>query len=267
MRPPGEGQFRVQHLRDRSVVTHLHNRSPLRLFAPRAATEPVPWLIATSLGGGLVDGDSLSLDGTLDADTTLYLGTQSVTKVYPGAARQHAKLTIADGALLAMISDPVMCFADASYEQTLSFALQQNASLLLVDGLLAGRVHYRQGEAWQFARYESRVTIERDGAPLLLDSVRLSRDDGDLATRFARFTATATVLAIGPRVAARGAAWRELARQNRRDGSLLVAHGEPSPGAHLLRVAAATHEELMRAIRGWLDLDGLIGEDPHRRRY
>jgi urease accessory protein len=264
MRGVGEAQFSVAQLRNSSIVTRLYHQSPLRLFAPRAPAQ-MPWLVATSLGGGLVDGDRLRVEGDLGANAALYLGTQSVTKVYRGAAEQHAELSLGAGSFLAMVSDPVMCFAGARYRQTLRFAMTGDASLLLVDGLLAGRVHH--GEVWQFDAYESHVTITRDGTPLVEDVLRLRASDGSLAARGGRFTALATIWAIGPRLATTADAWRTLARTNHKGGDVWIAHGEPRPGVHVLRLAATTHRLLIEAQQRLLDLAALLGEDPHRRRY
>lgn len=267
MRAAGEAQFSVQQLRASSVVTRLYHHSPLRLFAPRAPAA-MPWLVQTSLGGGLVDGDRLRVEGDVGPGAALYLGTQAVTKVYRGRAEQHVEVSIGDGGLLALVSDPVMCFADADFAQSLRFTLAPTASLLLVDGLLAGRVHYGEhGEIWRLASYDSHISITRGGAPLVEDRVRLRASDGALAPRFGRFHAIATIWAIGPRLATIAEGWRTVARGNRADGDALVAHGEPWPGVHVVRLAAISHAALVRAQQSLLDLAAILGEDPHARRY
>jgi len=53
----------------RSDVHRARGAGPLRLLCPRAAGNAA-WVVTSSLGGGLVDGDHVALDVTVDAGAT-----------------------------------------------------------------------------------------------------------------------------------------------------------------------------------------------------
>ena len=63
-------------------------------------------------------------------------------------------------ALLAVVPDPIVCFADADFTQTQRYDLHPDASLVMVDWITSGR--HASGERWAFSRYESR--FESDAA-------------------------------------------------------------------------------------------------------
>lgn len=73
-------------------------------------------------------------------------------------------------ALLAVIPDPVTCFATARYTQKQVFRVSSDSNLVLVDWFTSGR--YESGERWEFGLYKSTNNIfYEDGQPLFLDTV------------------------------------------------------------------------------------------------
>src|SRR5690349_16152460 len=107
----GCGRLRVSLAPLVSVVTEAFASSPLRLLLPknhgRAAS-----VFASSFGGGMVDGDSVSIDLDVDAGVAAFLATQASTKVYRSArgAREGLRARVVEGVLLVVMPDPVVCF-------------------------------------------------------------------------------------------------------------------------------------------------------------
>lgn len=164
-------------------MTRLYAESPLRLLHATTLTRAA-WIYQTNLGGGLVGGDAISLELEAGAGTRTLLTTQASTKVYGGqACRQNLSVKVHAKAFVAVISDPVTCFAGAQYEQTLSFDLEPSASLVVLDWLTCGRRAY--GERWAFDRYDSRASLRRDGRTLIADRTLLA--GADLEARMQRF--------------------------------------------------------------------------------
>ncbi|XP_041478369.1 uncharacterized protein LOC121426219 isoform X3 [Lytechinus variegatus] len=58
------------------------------------------------------------------------------------------------GSTLAVLQDPVTCFANARYKQTQSFDVSEDSNLILMDWLTAGRI--ARGECWNFTRCQAR---------------------------------------------------------------------------------------------------------------
>ncbi|HKA86003.1 MAG TPA: urease accessory protein UreD, partial [Haliangiales bacterium] len=165
---PGEGVCEVARRGAGSAVVRLAARSPLRLLTPRNHGGAA-WVVTTSYGGGLVDGDALRIALRVGPGAAAYLATQSSTKVYPGAASQTIVADVGDGGLLVSLPDPVVCFAGARYRQDATIRLGAGAGLVWLDGLTAGRA--ARGERWRFAGYRARTRIERGGDTFALDGL------------------------------------------------------------------------------------------------
>ncbi|KAJ3216592.1 hypothetical protein HDU67_009288 [Dinochytrium kinnereticum] len=170
---------------------HLAFTFPLRLISPTAHPDtPLHRSVyMLSYGGGLLANDEICLDVRVKGKCSLSLLTQGSTKVFkmprqldqplldgnthegldqplstipkpvrlPGA---HQKLSIRIGpeALVCVLPEPVVPFADSSFSQTQTIYLDSiTSSLVLLDWVTAGRVS--RGESWDFQKYESRISV------------------------------------------------------------------------------------------------------------
>ncbi|MFO0628407.1 MAG: urease accessory protein UreD [Polyangiales bacterium] len=242
------------------------NDGPLLLVCPLRAGDAA--LVVTSrLGGGLVDGDDVTLDLTVGPGAVALLTTQASTKVYRGASSQRAVVAVEADAVALVVPDPVVPFAGARFVQRTELALSPDATVALVDVITAGRVAY--GERWSAASITSTLAVSVGDHPLLLDRVRLDPAHGDLAARMGRFEALGTALLLGPR--ARDLARDTLARVAdtavaRRAPVVLAA--SPLGDGVIVRVAGASIEAVTRAVRELVaPLCARVGEDPWSRRW
>ncbi len=247
---------------DRSDVIRARGAGALRLLTPRAAGKAA-WIVTSSLGGGLVDGDDVALDVTIEDGATCVVTTQASTKAYRGTTRQRLDVRAGAGASAIVVPDPIVPFADARVASTTRIELAADASLVLVDVLTAGRLAF--GERWAASRIDSTLTIVRAGTTRLHDRVVLDRADGDVAARMAGYTALATCVVIGPRVAelARAIALPELAR----DAAIIAAISPFDDGA-IVRIATRAIEDVTSFSRTLLMPACLaLGEDPWARKW
>lgn len=152
------------------------------------ATVPTPvWAFVVNYGGGVVAGDILPLAVSVRPGATLVLTSQGATKVYasrgaaappagevapadvtsPGAAgvrrapRPPAVLStvasVARGGLLAILPDPLMCFAASACVQATCVTLAPDASVAVLDWTVSGR--RARGESWDLAALELRTHL------------------------------------------------------------------------------------------------------------
>ena len=115
----GRGEVAVSRGADgRSRATRVYATSPLRMLTP-VNHGHAAWVYMSSYGGGLVDGDRVSLDVTVERGATAFLSTQASTKVYRSREGTASRLEalVDDDALLVFAPDPVVCFAGARYRQ------------------------------------------------------------------------------------------------------------------------------------------------------
>ncbi|RHY32946.1 hypothetical protein DYB32_002035 [Aphanomyces invadans] len=134
----------------------------------------------------------------------------------------------ADG-FIAVVPDPVTCFAGALYAQHQRFSLHPSASLVLVDWITSGR--HARGESWSFASFESfnEIVYEDGGSNasvvVVSDRVRLTDEPCDpLASRMGGMTVFGTVVLLGPQL-------DEMIQSLLQDGrrKFLAPHQHPVP--------------------------------------
>ena len=266
----GRGQLSVVcDCEERSVVTRAFATSPLRLLTPRNQGRAA-WVYTSSYGGGLVDGDRIRLDVDVGPGAAAFLSSQASTKVYRSARGTGAELhgrVAADG-LLAVVPDPVVCFAGARYRQVQTFDVEAGGALVLVDWVSSGR--HGSGERWAFHEYAARLAVRVDGRLVLQDALALRSGDGNLPERMGRFDVLATVLILGAPLLARAAdtaarvAGLPLGRRQEQVASAAPVGGD----GWLLRVAGTSFERTAATVRAELSfLPCLLGDDPWARKW
>jgi urease accessory protein len=243
----------------RSDVIRSRAAGPLRLLHPRAAGNAA-WIVTSSFGGGLVDGDEVALDVVIESGTAL-ITTQASSKIYKGTSRQQLDLRVHDDGCALVVPDPIVPYRDASFTQVSRIALAAESSLVLSDVVTAGRIAH--GERWACTRFDATLAISVAGRALLRDRVIL---DGDVAARMTRFTAIATAVILGPRVGALGRAALELGPVGKR--SPIVVAGSPLGDGAILRVVGEDIEQVVATVREILrPACAELGEDPWSRKW
>jgi urease accessory protein len=241
----------------------------LRLLCPRNAGSAA-WTYTSTFGGGLVDGDDVRLAVDVGAGAQALVATQASGKAYPGTAgaRQATHATVAEGAVLALLSDPLVLYAGARVESLVEVDLEAGATLAMVEGLAAGRV--ARGERWAASRCQTRVRIRRVGAPVLDDALLLDPSQGEVAARMGPFDAWATIVLVGPAVRE---ASRELLERSRPSHHLsseveAIETVAPLDDGCLVRIAARSTAILSSRVRAALAcVAPLYGDDPFTRRW
>jgi urease accessory protein len=157
-----DGLLRLQFVR-RGAVTALigcRYRLPLQVLAPMTLDDPAALVSILNPTGGLVGGDRLTITVDVGPGAHACLTTPAATKVYRtagAAAEQDAHLRLAPDAVLEWVPDHTIPFRGSALRQRLRVDMGEGARLILVDAFAAGRI--ARGEAWQFRRLESAVSV------------------------------------------------------------------------------------------------------------
>lgn len=127
-----------------------------------------------SPSGGIAQGDRHHLKIRVDDDAVASISTGSSTKVLSmernyGAV--DAALDVGAGGHLDYVPEPLILHANARYCQRFSVTLQENASAIVSDMVVPGRL--ARGERFAFDRYASRLRVHRDGEILVADDTHL----------------------------------------------------------------------------------------------
>ncbi|XP_042519328.1 urease accessory protein D isoform X2 [Macadamia integrifolia] len=197
----------VEKVCGKSTVTRCFSKYPLKFIVPNkvgcSKTDSV-WIYSLTYGGGIVSGDSISCKLTVGDGCTAALTTQASTKVYKAVgskcSEQFLEVRIGSNALLAVIPDPVTCFATARYSQKQVFRVASDSSLVIVDWITSGR--FASGEKWDFGLYKStnQIFLE-DDQPLFLDSVLLEAGSiTSIAERMQDYQVIAMIIFLGPKL-------------------------------------------------------------------
>ncbi|MFS7995150.1 putative urease accessory protein UreD [Helianthus anomalus] len=200
------GRLAVERVSGKSSVTRCFSKYPLKFIIPTKAGRSeidAVWIYTLTYGGGIVSGDCISFDITVEDDCTAVLTTQASTKVYKSVAlkcsEQIMEASIGNGGLLVVIPDPVTCFSTAKYSQKQVFRIMSGSSLLVVDWITSGR--HESGEKWDFILYKSTNHIYMETKPLFLDTVLLENGNvTSIAERMQDYQVIAMVILLGPKL-------------------------------------------------------------------
>jgi urease accessory protein len=185
---PGEGRIVAQLLpHNISALTTIAFQYPLKLISPSPSAEQKSVLVfLLTYGGGLVGGDQVHLSIDVKANAKLSIVTQGHTKIFKSPSldivtRQKLHVTIASGAAVCLLPDPVQPFRGSVYEQSQSFFVTEGGSICLLDWVSAGRT--ARGEDWDLWTWRGRNEVWLAAPPtgkarlLLRDNVILEGED------------------------------------------------------------------------------------------
>src|SRR5262245_52023637 len=101
-----------------TVLTRAFAASPAKVITSNGRGSTC-WVYTANFGGGLVGGDDIQLRAEVTDGARALLTTQASTKVYRSKYRSRQRLTASVGAnaLLAVLPDPIVCFAAADFAQ------------------------------------------------------------------------------------------------------------------------------------------------------
>jgi urease accessory protein len=263
---PGAGRLDFEKVRGRTVLRTALATSPLRFLTPRNQGNAA-WIYTTTLGGGFVNGDKISLELSVGTGAEALLLTQASTKIYRGDSAFSLHAQVRRGGMLVSIPDPTVCFKGATFAQSQEVDLEEDASLLLMDTIHSGR--HGSGERWEFGRLASRIHVRQSGRHAFFESLSLDPLNGSLLERMGRFNALAVIVLLGPE-------WREPGEAIRsrlaseplsRGDSVLKTATALGEGGTLIRLASASTEGLSHVARELLAfLPPRLGDNPWARK-
>lgn len=128
--------------------------------------------------GGVVGGDSLSMNFELEPDAKTLITTATAGKIYRSSgleATQNINIKIAKCAYLEWLPQENIVFNGAIYRQNLRVELEPEASFLLWEITRFGRT--ARGERFVSGEWRSHVEIWQQGIPLWIDRQLLKGEE------------------------------------------------------------------------------------------
>lgn len=242
----------------RTAAARLHAAGGLRLRCPTVGPGLTPdcEAVLINTAGGMVGGDHASIVIEAAAGASVTLTTQSAEKIYrsTGAATLvDTTLRLEAGSHLEWLPQETILFDRVAFGRSLDAAMTGDATLLLVESLVFGRL--AMGEVFGSGTVRDRWRIRRDGALVFAEELHIAGDAAGLLERSALgggARAVATLLLVAPDAEARLPAVREALAgtscpggASAWNGLLLTRLLSPSPA--LMRTAIIA---LLASLRG-----------------
>ena len=124
--------------------------------------------------GGVAGGDSLALDITVQAEARCLMTAPGATKVYRTTgtgSRQTITIDVAEGGICEMLPMELIVFDAARFRSETTITLHRNAIFFGWDLVSLGRP--AAGERFSEGRFDQRLNITRDGAPIWFERAQI----------------------------------------------------------------------------------------------
>jgi urease accessory protein len=174
---PARLELGLERRGDRTVVSSLNHEGPLRLqraFYPETHANPHLYLLHPP--GGMVPGDSLTIDVSVGAEASALVTTPASAKIYDTGARaldqrQHTRLEVGQGAVLEWLPQDTIVFNGARFRSRTELDVAADSRFIVWDvvtlGRAAGEKPFATGDVIQS------LTIRRAGSLCFNERIRL----------------------------------------------------------------------------------------------
>jgi len=143
---------------------------PLCIHNPKVPGSGCYALLA-NYGGGLVDGDNVSIEILCRVGARLSVGSVGSLQIYSSpvqGALQRVRGIVEHNALTVVVPDPVVLHSEAVYRQKQEWHVAPSADLLIAELMVGGRL--ATGEQFTFKEYASEISIHVAEEFVLYDS-------------------------------------------------------------------------------------------------
>lgn len=165
-------------------VRREHHRAPLHLYQPVYLDPGRPdmaFIFVQQSGDGLVQGDRYRIDIDCSPGAAAHFTTQASTNVYrahDNFVTQQVNVRAGSGAIVEWLPDPVVPFRGSRLFQRTSVTAAADATVILGEVLLPGRVARDEVHAYDVFWAETEVR-RPDGSLLFADVLRLHPTAGE----------------------------------------------------------------------------------------
>jgi urease accessory protein len=252
----------------RHAVADLAQVGCARLLFPNRSADDALEAVMVNVGGGLTGGDRYDVRVEVGSGAAATLTTQACEKIYAaasGPARVSAELSLASGARLDWLPQETILFEKARLERTLAVDMAEDASMLVVEAVLLGRL--AMGEILSAARLRDSWRIRRGGRLVFAEEAAAGGPAGWERLRaspalLGGAAALATIVHVAPGAAKALDEARAIVESSMAQGSGLDGGASAFDGLLVLRLAAPSGLALRRVVTPLIDL--LRGGPPPR---
>jgi urease accessory protein len=166
--------------RGRTVLAAQSFRAPFHLSKPYWDEDARTLLVqVVNPTAGILAGDRLESEIAVQGDASLLVTTPSASRIFhmrDGAAECRQRFTVAAGAWLEVMPEPLVPHRASRYRQSTTIEVADGGTLFFVDQLMPGRIAH--GEAWSWDRLAIELNVHAGGDLVLRE--RLDQTGGEL---------------------------------------------------------------------------------------
>lgn len=157
----------------RTILADLERRAPFmaqRVLYPERSLPDLAWLFIITTSGCVLQGDRMALEVRLEPGARAHLTTQSATKIHTMDANfavQTQHISLADGAYLEFMPDPLIPHRRARFLSDTRISLAETATLLYAEIIQPGRKHHHPDECFGATVLSLATTATRPDGRLL----------------------------------------------------------------------------------------------------
>jgi len=243
---------------DRTILADLDRRAPYmaqRVLYPEESMPDLAWLFMITTSGCVLQGDRLALDVSVAPNARAHVTTQSATKIHSMDANyavQTQTFTVADGAYLEYLPEPLIPHRQARYLSDTRITIAPTATLLCTEIVQPGRKHHHPDEAFGATLVSLATSAQRpDGRALFNEKLvmepakRPVRQTGVMDG----FDVLANVILLTPRDCADRVHARVDADVNHEEGVAFGACHLPNDAGLIFKAVGLETEQVKAKVR------------------
>ena len=161
--------------RPRTVRLAGGHRAPVhlgRLLYPDASAPDMAYAYVTTIGGGLLDGDTLSTSIVAARGSRLHVTTTGATRIYGmdhGIAIQSTSIRADEDSYVEVVPDMVIPYRGSAFQNDTYVTVAESATVVVSEIIMPGRT--ASGEWHEYRSFSTRLTARRpDGRVLAVDA-------------------------------------------------------------------------------------------------
>lgn len=241
-------------LQDQSFQAPFHLSKPY--WDPEARVLLVQVVNPTA---GILAGDALDVRLGVERGAALLVTTPGASRVFTmrhGAAVALQQISVADGAWLEWLPEPLVTHRESTFRQTTRLELGATAAVFYADQWMPGRLGH--GEAWTWRSLEMLLEVRQANRLVLRERMASSGPElRNLANRHGSGPEACFLNAVfaGPELGRNEAAWRSTLEKLHQPGVWLGVSSLSSQASWTLKVVtknALLLRQTVRAIRAAL---------------
>ena len=123
-------------------IYDLHQSGALKVLIPKAKSKHAEAVLINT-GGGIVAGDSLSIEVTSYENTNTWITTQASEKVYKSNGELsllETKINLGDDSILFWCPKETILFNKSKFKRNLDFNIKSSSKMLVIENIVFGRL-------------------------------------------------------------------------------------------------------------------------------